>query len=879
MDGKSILFVLVFAHAGAQVDAQGPCLDEVLLNELPSGAPGPALRTPDGAPVIGGPFSVQIEGALPNMAGALVWSNVEAPFFDPGYGATFHFGVPFNTIFFTTDADGDSPPLVVVSKVPAVFCGAFLVMQAGVFDTSAPNGVAVTDAIRLRVGVVTEPLFGFESLANDGTESPGSMAFGDMNEDGVRDLVTVNSGFIAWVRPGLVGGGFGPALKTTLTSISSSIADLADIDGDGHLDLVRLGGVVAFGDGAGSFTAESVSRIGSSTVAVADLDGNGSLDLASSSFSSTTVTVRLGTGVGTFGLPVFYSGGSGPDPLVTYNIQGSAVVAGDLDTDGDQDLVAALAFHEGGQPPFFPGTYFYRSSVLEGAGDGTFGNPVIYDDAMTIMSLFVDPVASPISLVLDDFDSDTELDLAAAYAEVDRVCVRLGNGDLTWGPVLGHSVGEGPQELATADVDGDTILDLAVRNADTADISVLVGNGDGTFTSTGRFGVFPDAKAIAIDDVDLDGTRDLLVSGVSEILFLPGNGDGTFPGALRFATALDPLAIEDFDEDGENDLIVRLRNPNRLALRLHNEDGSFDPPTVFATVNAISGQLEVADANGDGFADLFLGHFDFWVILGHGDGTFDPPATLAIDIRDYALADFDGDLKLDVVTTRDSFPGPDGLEVLLGNGDGTFGSPLAFATPDRARNVVAGDVDGDTFIDIVYFVGDFFSVGDIELMAGNGDGTFDPPTTLISGTFIHSMCLSDMDDDDDLDLLLARDFSASDIDYYQNGGTGAFSLAQTVTQVFPSNDEVARLYLEDMDGDGDTDVIARSQDDVHDYVVVFPWVDPGQLGTPFQVQLGLVPEGLAVGDLDCDGIPDLAVVDQSAQGDGTLSILRNQLGE
>src|SRR5439155_17138060 len=118
----------------------------------------------------------------------------------------------------------------------------------------------------------------------------------------------------------------------------------------------------------------------------------------------------------------------------------------------------------------------------------------------------------------------------------------------------------------------------------------------------------------------------------------------------------------------------------------------------------------VADFNGDGIPDLAV---LAGVLLGNGDGTFQPlrPFAAGNGPNFLAVGDFNGDGKLDIVTTNFAVVGDprhpqiieNGVRVLLGNGDGTFQTAQAIAiqpSGSRPNFVVVGDFNGDGKLDL-----------------------------------------------------------------------------------------------------------------------------------------------------------------------------------
>ena len=117
----------------------------------------------------------------------------------------------------------------------------------------------------------------------------------------------------------------------------------------------------------------------------------------------------------------------------------------------------------------------------------------------------------------------------------------------------------------------------------------------------------------------------------------------------------------------------------------------------------------VGDFNGDGKPDLYAGGT---LQLGKGDGTF--AAGITVPGVPLAFADFNGDGKIDILEQ-----GLGTLEVLLGNGDGTFQTPVSTNSGASLTAVAAVDVDGDGKIDVLGVFNNTLLV-----YLGKGDGTF-----------------------------------------------------------------------------------------------------------------------------------------------------------
>jgi hypothetical protein len=135
---------------------------------------------------------------------------------------------------------------------------------------------------------------------------------------------------------------------------------------------------------------------------------------------------------------------------------------------------------------------------------------------------------------------------------------------------------------------------------------------------------------------------------------------------------------------------------------LGNGDGTFQPPQSYAAGVRDSGAVAVGDFNGDGILDLALVGSPAYnqnrvsILLGNGDGSFQPASYFAVDFTALAVAvgDFNRDGILDLAVSSGY-----GLAVLLGNGDGTFQAAHDYAA-GSAGAVAVGDFNGDGFPDL-----------------------------------------------------------------------------------------------------------------------------------------------------------------------------------
>ena len=317
-------------------------------------------------------------------------------------------------------------------------------------------------------------------------------------------------------------------------------------------------------------------------------------------------------------------------------------------------------------------------------------------------------------------------------------------------PIL-TELGSAPYAIRFGDFNGDGRTDVAFRFAG-GNAYVMLGNGDGTFKPARSLAGVVNVVDIAVSDLNRDGKADLALTGCAapgcppgglSLFILLGNGDGTFttpviydlPGPM---TSAQSVAIGDFNGDGRADVAVGQSGPI-VSVWLGNGDGTLqaqrdwraDTSGSFATEYSIA----VADINADGRQDLvaFLGTgislANISVLLGSGDGAFDPPLLQPTNqIPQFtAIADFNHDGRPDIVINgaRVGFqPGPDVLEIVPGKGDGTFGAPTyPYSVGFGVGGYAVGDLDRDGNPDIVMRISD---TAPLAILLGKGDGTFLP---------------------------------------------------------------------------------------------------------------------------------------------------------
>jgi len=723
-----------------------------------------------------------------------------------------------------------------------------------------------------------------------GQPSIDTLVVGDFNRDGKLDLaVTDGSDDTVRVLLGNGDGTFRPLQETYRTVTGGWSIVAGDFNGDGRTDLA-VGNIssddvsVLLGNGDGTFRVQQPSAAGPQpdSLVAGDFNGDGHTDLAVVSSTSSDVSVLLSNGDGTFGTQFTYAARSAP----------WAITAGDFNGDGRMDLATANQFSS-------------DVSVLLGNGDGSFQPQATY--AVGI---------GPRAIVVGDFNGDGRTDLAVAdYA---GVSVLLGNGDGSFQPAVEYAAGTDPYAIVTGDFNGDGIIDLAVADAGTAffsggdpgGVSVLLGNGDGTFRPAVEYAAGASPGAIVTGDFNDDGRSDLAVvdlgariqgavtnpGGVSVLL---GNGDGTFQAAVECAVGIYPNALVagDFNGDGLIDLAVvdggggsggaGVLLGSGASVLLGNGDGTFQSQVFYPVGGYGPDSIVVGDFNGGGRTDLALADqgdsfrglpdpSEVSVLLGNGDGTFEPEVTYPVGSRPLSLlaADFNGDGRADLATANTE---ANSVSVLLGEGGGTFVGPSQFATTPRATPLVA-DVNRDGTDDVLVVDGS----GNILYRQGipGHPGTFQPPVTINLGCPSRDIAwvpnttfgplLASVDSQDDAVSLYA----------FRNGSfarVGSLATGQRPAQIIAA----------DLNHDGFDDLVVRNAGDGSLSVFfgtkfnrsrfmgpIDPRFIPATFGflAPVTLRAGLGVSDVQAVDTTGSGVLDLVVTNKLT---GQVSVVRN----
>ena len=671
---------------------------------------------------------------------------------------------------------------------------------------------------------------------------PVDIAIGDLDGNGRSDVVTGNT---------TAGGPSTVSVMLqldaqTFVSQRDAVAGegllaiaLADLTGDGNLDVVTAGGEsvhVLTGDGSGVVTTVlTVDGLGDArAMTLEDLDGDGHIDILTVDRTSSVVIVIEGRGDGSFSEPLRYETGGRPVDIVS----------ADLDGDGVPEVVTANERTR-------------DISVLTRQGE-RLGAPVAY--ALN---------GRPRLLESRDLDSDGQQDLITALGGTLFGLLGDGTGALAV-PVAVYD-GEGTLgSYAFGHIDGDPFQDL-IPGTGRGVLPIAFGTGELPWTVTRNLPADATVARVRIEDLDGDGDSDViaLTTAPASVNVYWRDTRGRIPlevvGSPHLGFRPHAAMAADFDGDGLDDVVIGNGSDHGISLFSNRGDGTLAAPVTRSVVEYIE-SVSPADVDGDGDLDVVATDPEAGtlIIIENNSGAFGDFLTFESGRRAFMVASDDMDQDGDpdaVVANADG----NNIAILFNDGSGNFTRTARTAVGSRPVAVALADLNGSGHLDVA--VSNAVSQ-ELMVLPGSSDGTLGVGVTYPSPGSSLYVAATDLDEDGALDLLTANEGTADRAWVLVNDGQGAFRDGGG----YATGQAPYTVIAVDLDGDGHQDAVTVSQ--TANGVAVLAGSGDGTFGTLSLYGVGEDPRAVMSIDLDRDGLLDLVTANHTSQD---LTILLNRV--
>lgn len=539
--------------------------------------------------------------------------------------------------------------------------------------------------------------------------------------------------------------------------------------------------------------------------------------------------------------------------------QGAAVA--DFNHDGYPDLVVANYNSQ------LIGQNGYISVYLSGP-NGTLQAPVSYPAC-----------GRPTAVLAKDLGLSGLPDIVVTcpYSKSNVIQVWLNLGDGTFNPnvdgvtniVLG--TGLAPLGLVSGDFNNDGHPDLATANSGDGTVTLFLSNPANNFTYyiVKTLSGFGSPTAIAAGHFTNSGNLDLAVtdSAGKTIHILTGDGAGNFTAGTNVPTQTNPTAIVsgDFNRDGNIDLAVTNAGSGTVSVLNGNGDGTFTAGqniSVGAATGTNSNSLLAMDIGGNGRLDLITTNpltNQVAVLLNRANGTFQAARYYSVPNAPNYLAggDFNRDGKPDLAVMQENGAA---VSVLLNNtlptpqpGSRNFIAPhtLTHGHGNMADGIAVADFNHDGIPDIA---ATYLEDNTVQVLLGNGGSNFKPASVYPVGKQPYWVVAADLNNDGYADLLTANTTDGT-ISVLMNKADGSGNFDAAVS--YPVGTLPYQLATGDVNGDGIPDVAVANYGD-NTVTILY-----GPLNAPFQTLQSLPtctnPYGVAIADFRHSGQNDVAV--------------------
>ena len=474
----------------------------------------------------------------------------------------------------------------------------------------------------------------------------------------------------------------------------------------------------------------------------------------------------------------------------------NAVGTGDLDGDGDLDLVAAGRVN--------PGLVWIANENGELPWQERITSGVFIDD-----------------LKVADADGDRDLDLIVLETDTSpNLVVYQNDGRARFSPAPGLRLAGFQIKLDLLDLNSDSLVDAAAAAGDRAKLWILLQKTGGGWEIRETIEPSSPISSLVARDLDADGRTDLAGVAGPGIAVYSHEANGSFALTLERKGDLVPVLITALDADGDGDGDLMTANnlpvnelPDNISYFENTGGRKFGVPRHFA-VGRIPRDIDVGDFDGAGGVDVAVlcqGTRTLELLAGDGKGRFSPWESIPVEPSPWAVSpgDFDGNGGVDFALAhrRQSTAL---ISILKRSAAGTFQTTKLLSSYSM-HSVWASDLDGDLAPDLVLsqapgeWEGPYGPMR-LQTLRGDGRGGFQQANSVSDGFFNGwraRAALSDLDGDGDVDIAVPEG-PGGELEVFRNDGTGAFQPGSRLSMA----KKAYAIEIADFESDGTLDIVA-----------------------------------------------------------------------